>query len=55
MSDHKDDRIFRPPRTAKFRSYVKANQPEVKNFVPADELVAVPKAETKEPKTPSEG
>ena len=57
MSDHKEGRIFRPPRTGKFRSYLKANQPSTKEFKPADEIVAVPKTPEggKDNKTPSEG
>ena len=46
-----------PPRSKyKSRSYIKAGQPSTKDFVPQDEIVAVPKSssETKEQKSPKQ-
>jgi len=54
MAEHQNGRQ-RPARPLKTRSYVKAGQPETKNYQAPDELVAVPKATPKETKTSSEG
>jgi len=50
MSDKKGGKILRPPRTFVNRSYIKTDQPEVKQYEPEPALVAVPKNPIASPK-----